>query len=192
MDSGYEAGRNGERRDRLNSWVAVSVAVISAFLGVTKIKDDNIVQAMLFAKSSAVDTWSEYQSKRLKHHISELGIDQVRALRSITKKDGQELERQSQGYAAAIKRYEAEELELKEKAKAYEKEYDALNFRDDQFDLSDAALSVSLAMLAVASLTGKRWLFALSWVFAGFGFVMGLAGLLGLHFHPNWLISLLS
>src|SRR5262245_9269813 len=67
--------------DRLNNWIAVSVAILAAFMAVTKVKDDNIVQAMLQAKSDAVDTWSEYQSKRIKHHLLELGRDQATALR---------------------------------------------------------------------------------------------------------------
>lgn len=192
MEIESKAGVGITANYRLNNWVAVSVAIISAFLAVTKIKDDNIVQAMLLAKSNAVDTWSEYQSKKIKHHLAELGENQTQAIRVALKKDSDELKKQNRSYASAITRYENEEQELTEKAKAYEKEYDRLNFRDDQFDLSDAMLSISLAMLAVTSLTGRRWLFNLSWIFAGFGFVMGMAGLLGFNFHPGWLTSLLS
>jgi len=36
-----ESGDNG--RDRLNNWIAVSVAILAAFMAVTKVKDDNIV-----------------------------------------------------------------------------------------------------------------------------------------------------
>src|SRR5213079_49830 len=74
-ESGYKS------RDQFNNWIAVSVAILAAFMAVTKVKDDNIVQAMLQAKSDAVDTWSEYQSKRIKQHLSELGRDQDNALR---------------------------------------------------------------------------------------------------------------
>src|SRR2546428_11217600 len=74
-----ESGDNS--RDRLNNWIAVSVAILSAFMAVTKVKDDNIVQAMLQAKTDAVDTWSEYQSKRIKQHLAEIGHDQATALR---------------------------------------------------------------------------------------------------------------
>jgi len=81
---------------------------------------------------------------------------------------------------------------LQEKAKKFEEQYDALNYKDDQFDLSDAALSISLAMLAVTALTRRRWLLCLSLLFAGYGVVMGLAGLLGLQLHPDWLTRLLS
>src|SRR5207237_983907 len=113
-------------RDQFNNWIAVSVAILAAFMAVTKVKDDNIVQAMLQAKSDAVDSWNEYQSKRIKHHLVELGHDQA------------------------------------------------------------------TAMLAVTALARKRWLLWTSLVFAAFGVAMGLAGLLGLPLHPNWLSKLLS
>jgi hypothetical protein len=33
-------------RARLNTWVAISVALLATFMGICKVKDDNIVQAM--------------------------------------------------------------------------------------------------------------------------------------------------
>jgi len=182
-----------ESKNRLNNWVAVSVALVSVFMSVTKVKDDNIVQAMLQTKSDAVDKWNEYQSKKLKHHMAELGLNQLQALEVLAPgKSAAEFAAQRKQYQATISRYQSEEAELMKKAKAHEKEYNDLNYRDDQFDLSDAALSISLGMLAVASLVNKRKLLYLSWVFAGFGVVMGLAGLIGLHLHPDILTKLLS
>jgi Domain of unknown function (DUF4337) len=179
-------------RDRLNNWIAISVALLAAFMAITKVKDDNIVQAMLQAKTDAVDTWSEYQSKRIKHHVLELGRDQTIALRVTAPQAAAQLDEQVKHYESEIARYQDEETELQNKARAFEKQYDALNFRDDQFDLSDAFLSVALAMLAVTALTRKRWLLWTSLVFGAFGFIMGLAGLIGWRIHPDWLTRLLS
>ncbi|HEX2769674.1 MAG TPA: DUF4337 domain-containing protein [Geobacteraceae bacterium] len=182
-----------ETKNRLNNWVAVSVALVSVFMAITQVKDDNIVQAMLQSKSDAVDSWNEYQSKKLKHHMAELGLNQVQALQVLAPGKGvAELAAQQKQYRETISRYQVEEGELKKKAKAHEKEYDDLNYRDDQFDLSDAALSICLGMLAVTALTNKRRLFYLSWLFAGFGVVIGLAGLMGLHLHPDILTKLLT
>jgi hypothetical protein len=182
-----------ETKNRLNNWVAVTVALVSIFMSVTKVKDDNIVQAMLQSKSDAVDSWNEYQSKKLKHHMAELGLNQSQALQELVpgKKSALLVSQQKQ-YQDTISRYQAEEEEIKKKAKAHEKAYDDMNYRDDQFDLSDAALSICLGMLAVASLTNSRRLLYLAWTFAGFGGVMGLAGLLGLRLHPDLLTRLLS
>jgi len=179
-------------RDRLNNWIAISVALLAAFMAITKVKDDNIVQAMLQAKTDAVDTWSEYQAKRIKHHLLELGQDQTIALRATAPQAAAQLDEQVKHYESEIARYQNEETELQDKARAFEKQYDALNFRDDQFDLSDAFLSVALAMLAVTALTRKRWLLWTSLVFGAFGFIMGLAGLIGWRIHPDWLSRLLS
>ena len=182
-----------EARNRLNNWIAISVAIISVFMAITKVKDDNIVQAMLQAKSDAVDTWNEYQAKKIKQHMAELGVNQVKALQVLAQGKGStELLSQQKQYQDAITRYHAEEDALTRKAKRFEKQYDDLNFRDDQFDLSDATLSISLAMLAITALTGKRKLLALAWLFAGFGLLMGLAGLMGLSLHPAAVIKLLS
>jgi Domain of unknown function (DUF4337) len=182
-----------ETKNRLNNYIALAVAIISVFLAVTKVKDDNIVQAMLQAKSDAVDTWNEYQSKKLKQHLAELGLNQVQALQALAQGKGTELlAAQQKQYRDSIARYQNEEEAIMKKAKSFEKMYDDLNYRDDQFDLSDATLSISLAMLAITALTGKRKLLCLSCLIAGLGMLMGLAGLLGLHLHPDALTKLLS
>lgn len=188
-----DAATESGRKNRLNNWVAISVALLASFMAITKVKDDNIVQAMLQAKSDAVDTWSEYQSKRIKQHLSELGRDQTNlALANASAQNAPQLDQLVKRYEADIARYEKEEVELQKKARGFEAQYNTLNYRDDQFDLSDAALSVTLAMLAVTALTGKRWLLFVSLVIGGFGVVMGTAALLGLRLHPDWLTKLLS
>jgi len=193
MENPSELLSESESKDRFTNWIAISVAVLAAFMGVTKIKDDNIVQAMMLAKSDAVDTWSEYESKRIKHHLLELGLDQTVALRDASvKQTSATLDGQVKHYESEIARYQNDEIALQKKARDYEAQYDALNYRDDQFDLSDAALSMSIAMLAVTALTKKKWLLWLSLVIGAFGIVMGTAGLAGLRIHPGWLIKMLS
>jgi hypothetical protein len=193
MSEPNQAEAESRARNRLNSLVAISVALLAAFMALTKVKDDNICQAMLQAKSDAVDTWGEYQAKKIKHHLVELGRDQMLALQAGgAVKIPAQLENQAQHYESEIARYQEEEGELQKKARGFEAQYDALNYKDDQFDLSDAALSVCLAMMAVTALTGKRWLLWVSWILGAGGAIMGVAGLLGLRLHPDWLTKLLS
>jgi hypothetical protein len=78
------------------------------------------------------------------------------------------------------------------KAKKLEAEYDRLNFRDDQFDMSDAFLSIAIALAAVAVLTEAFWLLALAWSSGGLGIIFGGAGFLGLNLRPEWLAQLLG
>src|SRR3954469_13096643 len=40
---------------RLNTWVAITVALLATFIGVCKVKDDNIVQGMQQAQADRID-----------------------------------------------------------------------------------------------------------------------------------------
>lgn len=193
MDLPIETPNDNTPRNRLSNLVAISIALLAAFMAVTKVKDDNLVQAMLQAKSDAVDTWSQYQAKRVRQALLETSRDQATALRaSAPAQTAALLDAQMQRYGSEIARYKAEEGELQKQAKALEKQYDDLNYRDDQFDLSDAALSLTLALLAVVLLTEKRWLMLVAGLFALLGVLFGLAGLAGWHIHPDWLTKLLT
>lgn len=77
-------------------------------------------------------------------------------------------------------------------AEQAQRDYDAANFRDDQFDLADALLVIAISLLAVTALTHLWWMYFVALVPPGFGVLMGLAGLLGWGLHPTALIQLLS
>jgi hypothetical protein len=181
------------RPARLNAAVAISVALLSTLMGICKVKDDNIVQAMQQAQADKVDHWAFYQARNLREEVAKATLVQLRLQAAALP------EAQRAGYAPAIAQYQqlAEEQaskkeELRQQALADQKNYDALNYRDDQFDLTDAAIAISIAVLAVASLTQLWWLFGLAMLPAAFGTVMGLAGLAGWHLHPSFLAQLLS
>ena len=95
-------------------------------------------------------------------------------------------------YQAIAADQNAKKAELKAQAEQAQKTYDALNYRDDQFDLASAAIAIAIALLAVTALTHQWWLFFLALVPSAFGFVMGLSGLLGWAVHPDFLIRPLT
>ena len=175
----------------LNRLVAVTVVILSVFGAITKVKDDNIVQAMQKAKSESVDAWAEYQAARIKLHVEENGLAQLRLLET-TSIDKSIAARQAAEYEADLKKYQARSAETMAKAKALEAEYDRLNFRDDQFDMSDAFLSIAVALAAVASLADAYWLLYVAWGSGAVGLMFGIAGFLGLNLRPEWLAQLLG
>jgi hypothetical protein len=177
---------------RLNRMVAITVVILSVFGAVTKIKDDNIVQAMQKAKSESVDAWSEYQASRVKLHVDENALSTLRLMESIGTVDRALAMKQAAEYEADIKKYEARSKETRAKAEALEKTYDLLNFRDDQFDLSDAFLATAIAVAAVAALTESFALLVVGWISGATGVAFGLAGFLGWNLRPEWLAQLLS
>jgi len=142
----------------LSMRVAVVVAILATFMGICKVKDDNINQAMQQAQANKVDHWSFYQARNIREEVANSTIVQLKLA----------------------------------KAEQDDKTYDALNFKDDQFDLSDAMLAIAIALLAITALTKQRWLFMLSMVPTAFGVFMGLCGLFSWHFHPTALVALLS
>ena len=181
------------RNARLNAMVAVTVAVLATFMGICKVKDDNIVQGMQQAQADKLDAWSYYQARNIRQDIATATVEQLRLGR--LGRSGAE----AAAYDASIARYEeiaksqeAKKSALKADAEKAQKTYDALNFRDDQFDLSDAALAIAIALLAVTALTHLWWLFWLALLPTGFGLVMGIAGLTGLPIHPDALVRLLT
>ena len=53
-------------------------------------------------------------------------------------------------------------------------------------------LALAISLLALTALTHKRWLFFGAMIPTALGVLMGLAGLLGWHLHPDAISRLLS
>jgi len=116
-----ETARN-EREARsasLNAAVAATIALLATFMGICRVKDDNIVQAMQQAQA------------------------------------------------------------------------DNLNYRDDQFDLSNAPIAIAVSLLAVTALTRLWLLYWVSLLPTATGLLMDMAGLTAWDFHPTALVELL-
>jgi len=177
---------------RLNNLVAVTVVILTVFLAVSKIKDDNIVQAMQKAQSGAVDTWAEYQSSRVKLHVDENGLAQLRLLESAGNVNKALAAKQAADYESDIKKYQARSNETMAKAKAQEAEYDRLNMHDDQFDISEAFISIAIAVSAVAALVDSFLLLYLAWGSGALGILFGLAGFLDWSVRSEWLVRILG
>jgi len=181
------------KSSRLNPAVAITVALLATFMGICKVKDDNIVQAMQQAQADKIDHWAFYQARNLREEVAKSTLVQLRLQAALAPAQHQAAyQEQITVYEALAKDQALKKEELKLQANKDQTTYDALNFHDDQFDLSDALLAIAIAMLAVASLTQLWWLYGLSLVPSGFGVLMGISGLAGWGIHPDALIKLLS
>jgi hypothetical protein len=187
-----EAGSPAKAR-LLNQLVAISVALLATFMGVCKVKDDNIVQAMQQAQANKLDHWNFYQARNIREEVARSTI----VLLSLAAQGKESVG--NSAYSEAMQRYKvladdqaSKKEELKKLAEQDQRDYDAANFRDDQFDLSDALLAIAISLLAVTALTQLWWLYGLALVPTAFGVLMGLSGLAGWGFHPDALIRLLS
>jgi hypothetical protein len=177
----------------LNNLVAITIALLASFMAVCKVKDDNLVQAMQQAQADRNDHWSYYQAHNIRLEIARSTLAELRLAAAATPAS------KGADYGAAIARYDslakdqsAKKDSVRRLAIADSAAYDRFNYRDDQFDLSDAFLALAISLLAVTALTRRRWLYWVALVPTIFGTMMGLAGLLGWRLHPSTLTRLLS
>jgi len=182
-----------QKQQWLNAAVAITVALLATFMGICKVKDDNVVQAMQQAQADKLDHWNFYQARNLREEVAKSTITtlQLMAL-SANKEQAPQFQSQIEHYENLAKEQHDKKEALKSQAEVDQKTYDNLNFVDDQFDLADAAIAIAISLLAVTSLTELTWMYFLALIPSGFGFLMGLSGLLGWGLHPDMLVKLLS
>ena len=187
--------REKDERSKLNSIVAASVALVATFMAVCNVKAGNVVQAMGKTQIEVIDTWSFFQAKSTKQSLAEAAVDQLslqRETSQLTPDQSAKLDKRLEAYREKITRYDGEKNDLKKKVDALEKEYEHLNVKDDQFDISESLLSVGIALLGITALTQKRKLLFVAMGFAAFGLVVGLSGFFGWNLRPEWLAKIIG
>src|SRR5262245_56879640 len=109
---------------RLNAIVAVTVAILATFMGICKVKGDNIVQGMQQAQADKIDHWAFYQARNLRQEIAEATIVQLQLARDAQPAD------KAAAYDAAMEKYRAlareqaaKKEELRQQALADQKTY---------------------------------------------------------------------
>ena len=64
--------------------------------------------------------------------------------------------------------------------------------KDDQFDISEALLSLAIALFGITALTQKRWLLFVACSFGALRLAVGLAGFFGWNLRPEWLAKIVG
>jgi hypothetical protein len=181
QESLEEAGKS-----KINSRVALFVAISATFMALCNVKDGNIVQAMSQAQAHAIDAWSYFQAKSTKQSIAENSLELLKLQRpvandSIVKK-----------YEDEISRYEKEKTGIKAQAEGFQKEYDDINLFDDQFDMTEALLTIAIAMFGITSLTQKRWLLYFAAAVSLLGIILGLTAFMKISMHSDFVSKILG
>ena len=174
------------KASKLHGRVAIWVAIVATFMALCNVKDDNICQKMSLAQAKSVDEWSYYQAKSTKEVVVKNALEML----AVQKKP--EFEPLIARYEQEIRRYELEKDSIKTRAEGYKKEYDGLNLYDDQFDLTDALLSIAIAIFGITALTQKKWLFYFAVCISLTGFVMGAAAFMDIRLHSDFISNILG
>jgi len=169
-----------DSNDRLDSCVGMMVVLIATFIGLCNVKDDNIVQQMQMKQVERNDNWAWFQARNIRQAVYE-GVSAELSVPwpNETPENRKAREAKSDEYLKKAQAQEQKADKQKSDAEQAQADYDDLNEKDDQFDLCDATLAISLALMGVTALTKRWWLFFVSLVPAAFGFYMGLAGFMG-------------
>ena len=197
IEKSEETPPAGGGGSNLNGMIALSVAIIATFIALCNVKAGNITQAMQQAQANSVDAWAYFQAKGTKLNIAESARDALVTQREIS---GSSMSAETRAlvdkkiaeYEVKIRAYEQRRARSSSPREGFQKEYERLNVRDDQFDMAEALTSVAIALLGITALTRKRRLLYVGWTFAGFGIVLGIAGFAGLNLHPDFLARLLG
>lgn len=103
---------------RLNSIVAVLVALAATCMALDNVKDGNIGQAMSQAQAKMVDTWSYYQAKSTKQNIAEATLDELLTIQAANpgRAGDAEVSKRITAYREQVARYETEKAAVKAEA----------------------------------------------------------------------------
>lgn len=184
------------KESKLNTQIAIIVAISASLMAIFNIKDNNIVQAMSQAQAHNIDAWSFFQAKSTKQSLAESNLHQLELQQTLNEKAPASLKEKINKMIfdnkAKIEKYEVEKMEIKKQAEDFQKEYDELNIHDDQFDLGEALISLGLSLFGITALTQKRALFYFASSLSGLGIFFGIAGFLNWSIHPEWLTKILG
>jgi ABC-type multidrug transport system fused ATPase/permease subunit len=173
-------------KSKINSRVALFVAITATFMALCNVKDGNIVQAMSQAQAHSISAWSYFEAKSTKQSIAQGNLELLKMQPSANN------EAAIKEYEGKIQRYEKEKNEIKAQAEGYEKEYNDINLFDDQFDMTDALLTIAIAMFGITSLTQKKWLLRFSAGVAITGIILGLAAFMHISLHSELVSKILG
>lgn len=184
-DTITEASGHGHE-SKINAKVAIWVAITATFMALCNVKDGNVVQAMSQAQAHSIDAWSYFQAKSTKQAMVENSVE----LLKVQKPQGyEELVKKQE---AQIARYDKEKAEIKKQAEGFQKEYEDINVYDDQFDMTDAFLSIAIAMFGVTALTQRKWLLYFAGSVAVLGMVLGITAFLKIPLHSDFISRILG
>ena len=164
-------------RNSLVHWIAIFTAIISTIGAVIGHEAEEIANSAILLKNEAAlkktdaaDQWNYYQAVSTKSHLMELAMSLVP-------------EAQRPPFAAKIKKYEAQKVDIKKQADNLEaqsakanKDSAALATPRGNYMYALALLQVAISVVSVTVLTRQRWLFGIAIALSVIGlFTAGIA-----------------
>ncbi|MCU1334651.1 MAG: hypothetical protein JWO19_232 [Bryobacterales bacterium] len=162
----------GAASDPVGQKVGVLAAVLAVALAVVSIASHRAHTMAVVEKTEANDQWSFYQSKRIKFHSLELGVDLV----SLLGRDKTGAEQVLSRYETEEKRYAKESKDIEEEAKKKEEETLHTEARALRYDIGEGMLEIGVVMASLYFISRKKLFPGLSVVFGVLGCGVAVSG----------------
>jgi hypothetical protein len=176
--------------ERTNNLVALTIAILAAFIAIASIKASNVEQTMAQAQAERNNSWAWYQAVRVREDMATYQLANLQ--REARRFNDAALEADIREQTAEVERVRTRKDDVQARAVAAEAEHARLSVFDDQYDISGALISIAMAILAVCILIRARWLFWFSLAPGLLGMAFGAAAMLQIPINVGQLIAWLA
>jgi hypothetical protein len=163
-----------ESADPFGKRIGILASVVAVFLAVVTIVSHRAHTDAVLMKSDANDKWSYYQSKRIKFHSLELGVDLVNVLGAGSPAAQKMLEK----YDADKKKYAHDSDVAQEAAKDKDKEAAHVEDRALRYDFGEGLLEIGLVLTSLYFISRSKLFPVMGMISAVLGIVVAASGLL--------------
>ncbi len=191
----HEERAEHQAAERFRNRAALLIALIAAVLAVGGLGGGNATDDMIDSNIRASDSWAFFQAKNVRQTMYQLAaLDLEQRLRNPALEPAMRatLAAQLQDHRAVIERYDSEpdpsrpgdpgagegKKELRARALSFEAAREQAAARDNNFDLAEVLLQLSLVLGSVAILGLNRWVLGLSTALGAVGTLLTINGFL--------------
>lgn len=161
---------------------ARTTAVLAILAAVSSGQYANQFSRTILAQAEASDQWSYYQSKSIKRHLVQGQFELLQALAATQPAAAAELSKLGSNDAAAVKKYDAEIVEIRSKAEKIEADKRLHEKQGNWFQGAFIILQAGVVLCTIASSSKRKELWAAAIAFGVAGLVVvGYGFMLGLH-----------
>jgi len=145
--------------------VGVLAALLAVALAVVTIASHRTHTSAIIHKSNANDSWSHYQSARIKYHNLELGEN----LLAVIGAKGEAADKMLADYKGQKQKYEEQGKQIQEEAEKAETAAEGDEHRALRYDLGEGLLEIGLVLSSLYFISHKK-------MFPVMGILAGAAG----------------
>lgn len=151
--------------DPMGQKVGVLAALLAVALAVVTIASHRTHTSAIIHKSNANDSWSHYQSTRVKYHNLELGENLI----AVLGVKGPPVDKMLADYGTQMKKYDQQGKDIQEEAQKAEELAEADEHRALRYDLGEGLLEIGLVLSSLYFISHKK-------MFPVLGIIGGLVG----------------